>query len=385
MLGLVVFVTMGVVITVLNEAWRRSTMTAFESQQRLAVTLISIGDGVITTDADGRITRAHESCRAESRSRLEQARGSRSGSPRTTGRSTTASAPTATPCRIEVLAQCVREALDELVDSASDNRLRAPRGRRKPVVKPDPVIPRLVIRALAKDPAAPHEHPRLRARDPHRPGAVHRGGWHRTDTGARPRGHRWLRAAWPEADQEEWEYAALMAAADASLGLLTEEDVPRRVVVVAEVDDFVEDSESTVVSVDSAIPERVIQAIQADTPTSIRRCRSPSATSVGSAYRRSRTCWLIRNPRLIASGPVFRLSRTCASTHPRLRAYLPGGTPHDSTLDHAGGRACDRTDRTQATAAGAAPSAADQQGAETARPSDAENSLDRLRADAVGR
>ena len=33
---------------------------------------------------------------------------------------------------IEVLGQCVRESLDELVDSASDTRLRAPRGRKKP-------------------------------------------------------------------------------------------------------------------------------------------------------------------------------------------------------------------------------------------------------------
>jgi PAS domain S-box-containing protein len=57
MLGLVVFVTMGMVISVLNEAWRRSTIAAFESEQRLAVTLTSIGDGVIATDADGRITR----------------------------------------------------------------------------------------------------------------------------------------------------------------------------------------------------------------------------------------------------------------------------------------------------------------------------------------
>ena len=31
---------------------------------------------------------------------------------------------------IDVLGQCVREALDELVDSASDSRLRAPRGRK---------------------------------------------------------------------------------------------------------------------------------------------------------------------------------------------------------------------------------------------------------------
>ena len=75
----------------------------------------------------------------------------------------------------------------------------------------------------------------------------------------------WLRAAWPEADQEEWEYAALMAAADVSVGLLTEEDRPRRVVVVAEVDDVTEDRESTAVTVDSAIPDRVIQAVHADT------------------------------------------------------------------------------------------------------------------------
>jgi len=75
----------------------------------------------------------------------------------------------------------------------------------------------------------------------------------------------WLREAWPEADQEEWEYAALMAAADVSVGLLTEEDRPRRVVVVAEVDDVTEDRESTAVVVDSAIPMRVVQAVHADT------------------------------------------------------------------------------------------------------------------------
>jgi diacylglycerol O-acyltransferase len=33
---------------------------------------------------------------------------------------------------VEVLAQCVRDALDELLESASENRPRAPRGRRKP-------------------------------------------------------------------------------------------------------------------------------------------------------------------------------------------------------------------------------------------------------------
>jgi hypothetical protein len=75
----------------------------------------------------------------------------------------------------------------------------------------------------------------------------------------------WLRVAWPEADEEEWEYAALMAAADASVALLTEADRPRRLVVVAEVNDLTENRESTEVTVDSAIPDRAIQAIQADT------------------------------------------------------------------------------------------------------------------------
>ena len=75
----------------------------------------------------------------------------------------------------------------------------------------------------------------------------------------------WLRQEWPEADDEEWEYAALMAAADASLGLLTEEDPPRRVVVVAEADDLIEDPESTATTVDSAIPLRLVHAVHADT------------------------------------------------------------------------------------------------------------------------
>jgi len=75
----------------------------------------------------------------------------------------------------------------------------------------------------------------------------------------------WLCAAWPEADQEEWEYAALMAAADVAAGLLTEEDRPRRVVVVAEADDVTQEPESTAVTVDSAIPMRVVQAVHADT------------------------------------------------------------------------------------------------------------------------
>ena len=75
----------------------------------------------------------------------------------------------------------------------------------------------------------------------------------------------WLRAAWPEGDQEEWEYAALMAAADASLVYLSEEDPPRRVVVVAETADLIEDPESTALTIDSAIPMRTVHAVHADT------------------------------------------------------------------------------------------------------------------------
>ena len=75
----------------------------------------------------------------------------------------------------------------------------------------------------------------------------------------------WLRAAWPEADQEEWEYAALMAAADASLALLTEEDLPRRVVIVAEAADLIEDPESTGLTDRLGDPDAAVHAVHADT------------------------------------------------------------------------------------------------------------------------
>jgi len=57
LLGLLVFVVVGVVISALNEAWRRGTATVVESEERLNVTLRSIGDAVITTDDQGRVTR----------------------------------------------------------------------------------------------------------------------------------------------------------------------------------------------------------------------------------------------------------------------------------------------------------------------------------------
>lgn len=54
-LGLITFAAIGVVFSALNESWRRSARALAESEQRLAVTLASIGDAVLTTDSDGRI------------------------------------------------------------------------------------------------------------------------------------------------------------------------------------------------------------------------------------------------------------------------------------------------------------------------------------------
>jgi len=82
----------------------------------------------------------------------------------------------------------------------------------------------------------------------------------------------WLRESWPDADEEEWAYAALMAAADDSaISLATstadeaDQDRPRRVVIVAEVQRVTEDRESTAVSVDAAVALRLVQAVHADT------------------------------------------------------------------------------------------------------------------------
>lgn len=75
----------------------------------------------------------------------------------------------------------------------------------------------------------------------------------------------WLRESWPEGDEEELAYAALMAAADQSATGLTEEERPRRVVLVAEVERITPDRESTAVTVDSAIALRLVQAVHADT------------------------------------------------------------------------------------------------------------------------
>jgi PAS domain S-box-containing protein len=56
LLGLSFFIVMGAVISLLMETLHRFRWQTIEEQQRLRVTLASIGDGVIATDTDGRIT-----------------------------------------------------------------------------------------------------------------------------------------------------------------------------------------------------------------------------------------------------------------------------------------------------------------------------------------
>src|SRR5436190_3912531 len=56
-IGLIVFSLVGIVISALNEAWRRATMEVQESERRLDATLGSIGDAVLATDAAGRVIR----------------------------------------------------------------------------------------------------------------------------------------------------------------------------------------------------------------------------------------------------------------------------------------------------------------------------------------
>jgi hypothetical protein len=75
-----------------------------------------------------------------------------------------------------------------------------------------------------------------------------------------------LRAGYPEGGEEEWEYAAMTAAAVDSIGLLTEEDPPRRVVIAldATVLPVEGGAEPTLVEVSEAVPFRDVAAVHMD-------------------------------------------------------------------------------------------------------------------------
>lgn len=75
-----------------------------------------------------------------------------------------------------------------------------------------------------------------------------------------------LRAVCADAGDEELEYAALTAAAQDSVALLTSDDPARRVVVVAEVETVLpaEGGEPTLVEVGEVVPLRRVVAVHAD-------------------------------------------------------------------------------------------------------------------------
>lgn len=75
-----------------------------------------------------------------------------------------------------------------------------------------------------------------------------------------------VRGAFPDFGEEELEYAALTAAAQDSLGLLTDEDRPQRVVVVAEAPSAnpVGDAASSLVEVDQVIALTKVVAFHLD-------------------------------------------------------------------------------------------------------------------------
>ncbi len=75
-----------------------------------------------------------------------------------------------------------------------------------------------------------------------------------------------LRAAYGDAGEEEWEYAALTVAAQDSLALVGEDTAARRVVVVADVAAavLVAGAEDSLVEVDEVVPLRLVASVHVD-------------------------------------------------------------------------------------------------------------------------
>lgn len=76
-----------------------------------------------------------------------------------------------------------------------------------------------------------------------------------------------LVSEWPDGDDEDWEYAALSAAASASWALRTDADTPRRVVIAADVPAFEEvaGEDPTLVDVAADVPWKNIASAHVDT------------------------------------------------------------------------------------------------------------------------
>jgi hypothetical protein len=75
-----------------------------------------------------------------------------------------------------------------------------------------------------------------------------------------------LRSAYPDGDEEAWEYAAMTAAAQEAIGLVTEDDPPRRVVVAMDAESTlpVDGPEPSAVEVDEVVPLRKVAAVHVD-------------------------------------------------------------------------------------------------------------------------
>ena len=76
-----------------------------------------------------------------------------------------------------------------------------------------------------------------------------------------------LRAGLPHSSEDELEYAAMLAAAQDSIGLLDAKDPARRVVVAVDADtdpDAVTSSGTTVVTVTGTLPLRAVAAVHVD-------------------------------------------------------------------------------------------------------------------------
>ncbi len=75
-----------------------------------------------------------------------------------------------------------------------------------------------------------------------------------------------LQEAYADGGEEEWEYAAMAAAARTSLGLLADDDAPRRVVIAVDAEGVVPvDSEDpTEVEVGEVVPFRRVAAVLVD-------------------------------------------------------------------------------------------------------------------------
>ncbi len=72
-----------------------------------------------------------------------------------------------------------------------------------------------------------------------------------------------LRAAWPDGDQEQWEYAAMAAAAVDALRARPADDPPRRLVVAADAD-VVTEGEGTAVTLVEGLTWARVAALHAD-------------------------------------------------------------------------------------------------------------------------